>query len=146
MKKRRTTEQISQNKANCRRYYLANRAEVLLQAKAYREKNKEVIDSRARIRSKKRRERQKNIIFNHYGRICKCCGETRQAFLTIDHINNDGYLHRKQIGRGYSMYAWIVKNLPDWLQVLCMQCNFAKGRLGVCPHKIAISEIKLLSG
>ena len=33
-------------------------------------------------------------VLDHYGRACSCCGETEPAFLTIDHVNNDGAEHR----------------------------------------------------
>ena len=78
----------------------------------------------------------KKLVFNHYGRECKCCGENNSMFLTIDHINNDGYKYRKK-NKGHINYRWIVNNkFPKDLQVLCMNCNFGK-RLndGICPHK-----------
>lgn len=71
-----------------------------------------------------------------YGPSCKCCGESNYAFLTLDHINNDGNVHRKTVN---------ASNLPGWLkrngwptnlvQTLCYNCNCAKAQNGgVCPH------------
>lgn len=66
--------------------------------------------------------------------MCACCGEKNYEFLAIDHINNDGSKHRKQIGGNIN--AWIVaNNFPDIFQVLCHNCNFAKGVYKICPHK-----------
>jgi hypothetical protein len=38
-------------------------------------------------------------VFNHYGGECICCGLADTAFLTIDHINNDGHLDKKSGNR-----------------------------------------------
>jgi len=82
-----------------------------------------------------RQRRQKEEIIAAYGGKCQCCGETTLEFLTVDHINNDGAAHRRQIGRG--LYGWLKKHgFPqDNFQLLCMNCNFAKGRYGRCPHQ-----------
>lgn len=77
-------------------------------------------------------------VFAHYGNKCQCCGEHRPEFLTIDHINNDGASHRRKIksSGGTGFYCWVVKNgFPDFLQVLCWNCNCAKGFHGRCPHE-----------
>jgi hypothetical protein len=75
-------------------------------------------------------------VFNHYGHSCKCCGETEPNFLQIDHIDGGGNKHRKLIGRSH-LYSWLVKNnYPKGFQVLCTNCNFAKGHYGVCPHQL----------
>ena len=73
-------------------------------------------------------------VFDHYGHMCKCCGETIRQFLTIDHINNDGAEHRKSITS--DLYTWLIKNnFPDTFQTLCHNCNTGKHRNGgVCPH------------
>jgi hypothetical protein len=75
--------------------------------------------------------------FNHYGSVCQCCGEPEIAFLTLDHINGDGSKHRKLIGTGGTrLFWWIKKNgFPKGFQTLCRNCNWAKYRLGKCPHK-----------
>ena len=79
----------------------------------------------------------KNKIFDYYGRICKCCGEDIPKFLTIDHINNDGYLHKELgINRYKEILKEIFNGLGDKYQVLCMNCNFGKKiNKGICPHK-----------
>ena len=73
-----------------------------------------------------------------YGGMCACCGETEPKFLSIDHINNDGYERRKNGEQcGAALYRWLRdQGWPkDDYQLLCMNCNFAKGHFGTCPHK-----------
>lgn len=70
--------------------------------------------------------------------FCSCCGEKEVKFLCIDHTDGDGNKHRKEIGMssGSRFYAWLKRNdFPDGFQVLCHNCNMAKGFYGVCPHK-----------
>lgn len=38
-------------------------------------------------------------IYSHYGRECKCCGETEPIFLTLDHINDDGSAQRRKAAK-----------------------------------------------
>ena len=70
---------------------------------------------------------------------CVCCGESEIKFLAIDHINGEGNEQRKQIGRrGTSFYRWLKdNNYPKGFQLLCHNCNMAKGFYGECPHQIA---------
>lgn len=98
---------------------------------------------RARIRPKVKLklQEQRMEIYNAYGGpICKCCGKDDLRFLTVDHINNDGGKHRREIGRGhYKFYIWLRdRGFPPGFQILCMECNWAKARIGSCPH----SELK----
>ncbi len=76
-------------------------------------------------------------VLSAYGGKCACCGETQPEFLTIDHINNDGAKHRREIGAGgTSLYGWLKKNKypKDGFQLLCWNCNCAKRTSGSCPH------------
>lgn len=80
-------------------------------------------------------------ILNLYGGKCACCGELNPKFLTIDHVNNDGYAERRTSGAtnkgGYTFYIRILKlgYIRNDLQVLCYNCNMGKARNGgVCPH------------
>ena len=80
----------------------------------------------------------RNTVLEHYGKVCSCCGEKNVKFLTIDHMNNDGYVQRRlDKSRRAGSYGWIVKNgFPTDLQVLCFNCNSGKAlNGGVCPHK-----------
>ena len=90
-------------------------------------------------REVERQGKDKRDAFAAYGgAICRCCGETMKEFLTIDHINGGGRHHRQEIGP--RLYAWLRRHAyPSGFQVLCMNCNFAKGQHGVCPHETALS-------
>lgn len=68
-----------------------------------------------------------------YGGKCACCGEDRIEFLAIDHIDGGGRIHRKEINMDITF--WLKKhNYPPGFQVLCHNCNLAKGFYGACPH------------
>lgn len=86
-------------------------------------------------RGRSKSQRAKIDVLNAYGGPrCVCCGETEIAFLQLDHINNDGAAHRRMVGKA-KMYQWIKRHgYPPGFQVLCANCNFAKGMLGYCPH------------
>lgn len=79
----------------------------------------------------------KEKVLTHYGKECACCGEANVAFLTIDHINEDGYKDR-HIGTGVKLYRWIIKwGYPNTFQTLCIKCNSSKTyNSGVCVHKL----------
>lgn len=82
--------------------------------------------------------RTKQLILDHYGAFCSCCGEANPKFLTIDHINDDGAEHRREIGRGSrNFYAWLVKNsFPTGFRTLCFNCNAGRHwNGGICPHE-----------
>jgi hypothetical protein len=70
---------------------------------------------------------------------CACCGEGEIEFLGIDHVNGDGAQHRREV-RPSAIYRWLIKHkFPPGIQVLCHNCNLAKGYYGVCPHHDASS-------
>lgn len=72
---------------------------------------------------------------------CACCGLTgHHSFFALDHIDNDGSDHRKEIGveAGSGFYDWLAQNkYPSLrLQVLCHSCNGSKHiNGGVCAHE-----------
>lgn len=80
-----------------------------------------------------------------YGPGCQCCGEDREPFLLIDHVDGGGNAHRQEIvrskhsgraGGGPNLYRWLRLNgYPGGFQVLCANCNMAKDRPGGCPHQ-----------
>jgi hypothetical protein len=68
---------------------------------------------------------------NHYGGCCLICGNMNIHHLTIDHINNDGASHRKEI-KPHNLYIWLKhNNYPNGFQVLCWNHNEEKYRYGV---------------
>ncbi len=112
---------------------------------AYRKKRKEryklleTTPEKRAIRSVKTmetKERLREQVFSHYGKKCKCCGEERIEFLSIDHVEGGGNQHRREVGNYINLYRWIVKNdFPATIQILCFNCNLAKGFFGYCPHE-----------
>jgi hypothetical protein len=92
-------------------------------------------------RSKVLRDITKKETVAAYGGKCVCCGEDNWGFLTIDHPNNDGAEHRRQLGisGGIAFYMWLRRNnYPKDFQILCWNCNCGKrDNGGICPHKAA---------
>lgn len=87
-----------------------------------------------------RRARLKAKVFDHYGRMCACCGETEEAFLTLGHVNGDGAAHRKSLNSksgGPSVYLDVIRRgFPKDFRVECYNCNCGSFRNGgVCPHE-----------
>lgn len=100
--------------------------------------------------------RLKREVFNAYGGVyCACpgCDETRIEFLQIDHVNDDGAEHRRQYPSlsGITMLRYLKRNgFPEGFQVLCANCNGAKGHYPACPHHhelaatlVAVSKLVL---
>lgn len=80
----------------------------------------------------------RRAILVHYGGSppkCACCGDDTYDFLTIDHIDGNGAKHRREVVKTLGICRWLIKNnFPSGFQILCMNCNFAKGKYGACPH------------
>jgi 5-methylcytosine-specific restriction endonuclease McrA len=67
-----------------------------------------------------------------YGHKCTCCSERRYEFLTIEHTNG-------RVGKKRPPYQELeLLARSGWpktdLQILCFNCNSAKGIYGSCPH------------
>lgn len=82
-------------------------------------------------------KKNRETIFARYGRVCCCCGEAREEFLTLDHVKGGGNKHRKEIGRtGNTFCGWLIRQgLPDGYQTQCYNCNRSRGHFGYCPHE-----------
>jgi hypothetical protein len=116
--KQRYREHIVECKKYAKKYYWLNRNYIL-------------------SRTKERESLLRKEVLDYYGGSkCACCGESTIEFLSIDHINGGGNKHRKEIGKGRRIYRWLKFNhYPTGFQVLCMNCNHAKGSYGICPHQ-----------
>ena len=90
----------------------------------------------------------RNILLEGYSKSipkCVCCGVKGNEFLAIDHIKGrkemDSEPELKKIGYSSKLvsgklYVWLRNNnFPKGFQILCHNCNFAKGKLGKCPHQ-----------
>lgn len=85
--------------------------------------------TRNREKARDYNDRLKKRVFGHYGMTCQLCGFSNMDALTIDHVNNDGAQHRRQLtgsrhGGGMMTYRWLVKNdFPEGFRTLCQNCN-----------------------
>ena len=111
--------------------------------KYYKENQEKILEQQ-----QKQNTRLRNIVLKGYSKNvpkCACCGVKGKEFLAIDHINGrkqmDTEPELKKIGYsskldGSKLYIWLKNNnFPKGFQVLCHNCNFAKGKLGQCPHQ-----------
>lgn len=110
-----------------KRYYQNHKERIKKATNKYYKSHREIVCAR----QAKRNASNKLEVIKHYsnnGILCCLCGETCLDCLTIDHINNDGNRHRKEINRiGSSFYKWLIdNNFPSGYQVLCANCNLKK--------------------
>ena len=78
-------------------------------------------------------------LFEAFGWKCACCGEDHPQFLTLEHIT--GVQNKKT----YQPYAELAKAKaegwdPAKYELLCISCNWAKGRYGQCPHRSGVTK------
>ena len=107
------------------------------------EEKREIIKIRNKAYSKRSLPELKLKIIEYYSNStmqCNCCGKKEIKFLQVDHIdcgsNYYGKNKRPHKYTGRTLYKWLIKNnFPEGCQILCANCNFAKGVYGNCPHK-----------
>ncbi len=110
--------------------------------KAYKQRPE--IKERDSKLNKTNRKNLKNIVLTEYSKrisgidhpICACCGEDfHEIFLSIDHIiaRAKTKLHRRDEQISYR--ELIQNGFPKGYQVLCINCNMAKGTAEKCPHQ-----------
>jgi 5-methylcytosine-specific restriction endonuclease McrA len=122
-------------KGQQRRNYLRHTEHIKSRVKEYSRTHKEQIS--ARLRQKNEHIRLEVLQYYSDGKMeCACCGEKIIEFLTIDHVVSIGNKMRKLLGHnGAVLYRWLKKQgYPPGFQVMCFNCNFAKGH-GGCPHE-----------
>lgn len=124
--------------------YKKNKEKSIKYATEWRKKNVQHV----RDLQKKYRDARRESVLAYYGSLCICCGEKEIKFLCIDHINGGGNEHRREMtknksGNGGNIYYWLVKNnFPPGFQILCHNCNMAKGFYGECPHSKNLTKQK----
>jgi len=117
--------------------------------KAYQEANKDKIKAywkADREAYKDKREAIKMDVFSHYSKkisnsdipICACCGYNDIRFLTLDHMHGRKYVSQKEKKlNGIQLWKYIKsQGYPDGYQVMCYNCNLAKGPRKYCPHQL----------
>jgi hypothetical protein len=118
--------ELTEKQIYLKNYYQEHRESLILQANKYQSANREA----GRARSFE----IKIEVLTHYGKDgqLKCCWPdcniTDIDMLSLDHINNDGAGHRKEIStgkrpiQGNAFYRKTIKlGYPEGLQTLC--CN-----------------------
>lgn len=71
---------------------------------------------------------QRRKAVEQLGGICVCCHESCLDYLQIDHVENDGKLHRELLIHGpQALYRWVLKH-PGTVrvQLLCANCHVYK--------------------
>lgn len=84
---------------------------------------------------------RKSAVIFAYGNICNICNEDEYEKLTIDHVNNNGAKHRKELKS--NIYEWLYNNpIYDGYQVLCYNCNCSKNV--IYKDKYALRDKKIV--
>ncbi len=115
-------------------YYRKNKERIYAKTREWALKNPAMV-AIYKFRSVQKLRRE---TIERYGGRCVCCGETNPVFLTLDHVNGGGTADRTQRrAGGWPLYAQLrQEGWPAGFQVLCFNCNYAKYRMGACPHRI----------
>lgn len=92
-----------------------------------------------------------------FGWKCSCCGEDHPQFLSLEHIQGIApyYLgssrSREAAGRKqtstYQLYRMAKRDNwdPTKYECLCINCNFADGHFGACPHRSGITKEQVIA-
>ena len=133
-----TQKEIKRKRADCQKVWRDKNIE---KAHVTQKRSYENTKPRYLTYQKAKAQKERLTVIKYYsnGKIeCNCCGEKIYQFLVIDHMDErygKGHIHRKSIGR--TLPIWLIENnFPEGFQILCHNCNNAKGFYGICPHKI----------
>lgn len=122
-------------RAEMRERYASDPERFRAETRAYREKNLEKVTAGVR----RWRLALRAEMLTAYGGCCSCCGEAHPSFLTLDHVNDDGRVHRAEMGGQNNVYTDLRRR--GWPQegftLLCWNCHMARTYYGTCPHKVA---------
>lgn len=111
-------------------YKISHKEQIKLRTQKYQKTHKEKVNQFG----KNYRDRIKIAFLEMYGGKCVCCGECNQEFLTIEHKNGQVGVKKKE--KTYKAYRNAINELrPDIYEILCMNCNFSRGKFGYCPHQ-----------
>lgn len=104
----------------------------------YQRQNRERLYAYNAAWSRKRNAVLRAEMLTAYGACCNCCGEREPIFLDLDHVENDGAAHRREVGNNTQVMVQLrAQGWPKGrFQLLCCNCNQGKARNGgVCPHR-----------
>lgn len=105
--------------------------------KEWRKSQRETGQAKSPLYSRMGRIRLKAEVILAMGGKCACCDETEQEFLTVDHVNENGNVHRRNVtlGGGWSWRVAKASGYSSDYQLLCFNCNLSKAYgKGVCSH------------
>ena len=133
--KRHREEHLERERARSRQWKAEHQEQHRAASRLYGQEHKEEISAKRKLQ----RRQLKQTVLDAYGGVCACCGESTYEFLTIDHMNGDGAVHRRLLGcvggRSHKVYQHIInQGFPPDFRVLCFNCNSARGFYGYCPH------------
>ena len=98
---------------------------------------------------RKYRAQLKLEMLETFGWKCQCCGEAHPYFLSLDHIDESGSEHRAKYESSNNNLVIADAKREGWpkdkYQLLCMNCNTAKGYYGECPHKTGKSAEDIIT-
>lgn len=87
----------------------------------------------------RRHHRFKVYVLEKYGNKCNYCGIEKYEVLCVDHIKDDGAIHRKttkykRLSLG-GMWGYLAKTefAPEKYQILCYNCNMIKQHYKIIP-------------
>jgi len=130
------------HKAHRQGYSDRNREKIRTKARQYYADNTDQVKASVSRAAKKYRRSLKLEAIEVYGGRCQCCGEDELAFMTLDHVENNGAEHRRELKElgvkgSAAFYKWLKNNQwPKGYQVLCFNCNVGRHiNGGVCPHQ-----------
>jgi 5-methylcytosine-specific restriction endonuclease McrA len=131
----RSPEVLARRRVYAQKWRAEHPGYYLERQRAYVALNRDAVLAKKKSTYRESREQ----VLAAYGGACTCCGETQYEFLAIDHVNDDGAAHRREENvNGSKIVLWLIQNhFPSGFQILCHNCNMAKGFYGTCPHKRA---------
>lgn len=88
---------------------------------------------KANASSRESQRKARNKVIEAYGGKCTCCGEPRNHFLSLEHVNGGGRKHRQSLGNKQLWFYILKEGCPkDKYTILCFNCNLARGFYGYC--------------
>lgn len=118
-------------------HYQRTRPEQRARQLAYQKANREKLYAYNAAWQRERNAALRAELLAAYGSACACCGERQPLFLDLDHVENDGAAHRREVGNNTQVALQLrAQGWPKGrYQLLCCNCNQGKARNGgVCPH------------
>lgn len=83
----------------------------------------------------------RKMVWDAYGNVCACCGEAIPEFLTFEHRNGGGNLHRRRRNIIGVLLDIIRAGFPPEFCLYCSNCNFATSGGRKCPHELARLQV-----